>query len=72
MVTSVGHVHVQNHVPLISLGARRQLVAEVNAHGPGPVFDNRASRAEIFRQKGDEESAQEAEKEAGYLLDVFA
>ena len=69
MISAISvHAHSVSRVPLPQL---RELVSEVQRHGPDAVFDNRASRADIFRANKDEEFAQEAEREAGYILDVF-
>ena len=64
--------HLYPHVPFIDPAQRRQLMAEVRTHGPDTVFENRANRADLLRQAGDEEFAQRAEWEAGFVLDVFA
>lgn len=63
---------ISSHVPLLPLGIRRQLVAEVHTNGEGLVFDNRVARAERLRKEGDLEFAQQAEREAGFVLDVYA
>lgn len=65
-------VHYNGHVPTIPAAYLRPLVQAVRDLGAGPVFDNRASRADIFRKLGDPESASEAEREAEYVLAVFA
>jgi hypothetical protein len=67
-ISSLFHAPRTAHVPAAYL---KQLFEEVRRHGPDRVFDNRANRAQLLRQNGDEESAQEVEKEAGYILDVF-
>lgn len=62
-------IHAVPHIPQPQL---RQLVQEVNLHGPQVVRQNREGMAERLHQNGDEEFAQEARREAQYILDVYA
>lgn len=68
----IAPVSTHTSVPYVPRADRRTLAEEVRKHGPDIVFDNRAGRADFYRQMDDEEFAQRAEREAGYILDVFA
>ena len=52
------------------LAALQGMKPEMDRHGPDIVFDNRVCRAEIFRERGDEEEAARLEQEAEMILEV--
>ena len=64
--------HFVPTVPLLPLGVKRQIAQEVQRHGAGETFDNRAGQMQMHEAKGDEEFAQQAKREAQYILDVYA
>lgn len=65
-------VHFSGQVPLISPANRHRLAEEVRKNGHVLTAKSLTDLAKTLRKKGDEENAQQSEKEAQYVMDVFS
>jgi len=59
------------HVPYVSSKRAHKLKEEIDENGWDITLNRCLTEAQSFRNKGDEENAQEKEREAGYIKAVF-
>lgn len=65
----VSLVHFSTHVPNVPVS---KLGREVSREGARRVYEKRQALSKTLHSRGDEELAQQAEREAKYVLDVYA
>ncbi len=65
----VGHtMPTVPHIPSIRMHGLRE---ELHRHTADEVFDNRVHRADLIEATGDHESAQELQREAEWIAEVY-